>query len=480
MQPVQGQQVTQHPYGVAQGTPLYKDSSDPAVKQRIITQGYQDIWAALLFIIQVIAAFAVMIYNLSQNNINPETVFGDYNLTSQSARTLVALAPRVAYIFAAVIFAIFATILMRVCTRPYIWIMNILAICLLIAQAAAAFARKEWFAAVILAVFAVLTILWLWCVHKRIPFAAAHLKQATIVIFRYWGVYVVTVVAVFVLWAYSIVWFLMAYPAYQNYRDRITGKSSIEARYVVASVFFLLMMLWTSQVIANTSHVTTAGSVATWFFFWSSPGMPANPTPPSLKRALTTSFGSICFGSLIIAILKFIYYTVRALASQCDSFLACVLVCLLGCIVNLMEYFNIYALTHVAIYGSSFITAAKQTWNMIKQNGFSAMINDSLVYPVLSLTSLICALTIAVIAGFVYATGLDNESFDWPEFVTAFILAYTTLIICFRPVFSALVSLNVLVAEAPDVLRQNHPEFSAEIDEAMKIMSQNKGCGATC
>ena len=57
-------------------------------------------------------------------------------------------------------------------------------------------------------------------------------------------------------------------------------------------------------------HVTSAGTLSTWYFLFPN-SMPENPTMKAAKRAATTSFGSICLGSLIIAIIK----AIRALVS---------------------------------------------------------------------------------------------------------------------------------------------------------------------
>lgn len=56
------------------------------------------------------------------------------------------------------------------------------------------------------------------------------------------------------------------------------------------------------EVIKNVVHVTASGLMATWYFL-SGVGMPRNPTSLAFKRATTTSFGSICLGSLLV-----IYY----------------------------------------------------------------------------------------------------------------------------------------------------------------------------
>ena len=45
-------------------------------------------------------------------------------------------------------------------------------------------------------------------------------------------------------------------------------------------------------------NATVAGTVASWYFL--SPNVPPAPTKRSLNRALTTSFGSLCLGSLAL------------------------------------------------------------------------------------------------------------------------------------------------------------------------------------
>jgi len=115
----------------------------------------------------------------------------------------------------------------------------------------------------------------------------------------------------------------------------------------------------------------------------------------SFKRAITTSFGSICFGSLIIAVIQ----TLKALARQARRegsdegnllvvILACCAECILQCIGDIIEYFNVYAFTEVAIYGKSYCQAAKDTWTICKSHGIEALINDNLIGNVLSIGSL--------------------------------------------------------------------------------------------
>jgi hypothetical protein len=60
-------------------------------------------------------------------------------------------------------------------------------------------------------------------------------------------------------------------------------------------------------------------------------------------RSLTTSFGSICLGSLVVALIQALREVVRSMRENDDSIVACCAECLIGCIESLVEYFNKWA-----------------------------------------------------------------------------------------------------------------------------------------
>lgn len=96
------------------------------------------------------------------------------------------------------------------------------------------------------------------------------------------------------------------------------------------------MCFWT--VIGNVVHVTTAGTVGTWWFVpEEANGCCSQAVRESYVRSLTTSFGSICLGSLIVAIIQALRETVRSIRDNDDSILACVAECILGCIGTCMK-----------------------------------------------------------------------------------------------------------------------------------------------
>lgn len=71
----------------------------------------------------------------------------------------------------------------------------------------------------------------------------------------------------------------------------------------------------------------------------------------SFTRASTYSFGSICFGSLLVAIVQ----ALRALYQQAQNnddcqVLACIIQCILACIQGIIEYLNKWAFVYVGEY----------------------------------------------------------------------------------------------------------------------------------
>ena len=71
----------------------------------------------------------------------------------------------------------------------------------------------------------------------------------------------------------------------------------------------------------------------------------------SFFRAITTSFGSICLGSLIVAIVQAARHMLHRLRATDDGLLYCLAECCLRCIEAIIEYFNEWAFIYVAIYG---------------------------------------------------------------------------------------------------------------------------------
>lgn len=55
-----------------------------------------------------------------------------------------------------------------------------------------------------------------------------------------------------------------------------------------------------------------------------------------------------------------------------------ILLAIVQCAEDLAKYFNVYAFSRVAIYGKSFTTSGRETWDMFRAKGIDMVINDDL------------------------------------------------------------------------------------------------------
>lgn len=75
-----------------------------------------------------------------------------------------------------------------------------------------------------------------------------------------------------------------------------------------------ISLFWTGAVLCNTVHVIVSGTVVRVTIHGGREGasVPANSLMKSLQYALTTSFGSICYGSLFTAAIRTLRWEVLA------------------------------------------------------------------------------------------------------------------------------------------------------------------------
>jgi len=147
--------------------------------------------------------------------------------------------------------------------------------------------------------------------------------------------------------------------------------------------YMVFAFFWVSAFLSAVFQHSVAGAMATWYFSRSvtSPRTSGSPAVTSLFRALTTSFGSLAFGSLFIAIVEFFNFLLQVSKksnpkNRLTVFIASCLQCLLGCIEGIIRYVNKFAYIHIAMHGSSFCQGAKECFDLISRNFFSTVIMD--------------------------------------------------------------------------------------------------------
>lgn len=127
---------------------------------------------------------------------------------------------------------------------------------------------------------------------------------------------------------------------------------------------------------------------------------------------MTTSFGSICYGALVISLIETMKVLARSMMNSdngCQRFVGCCIWCILSCIEDIVEYINSYAFTICAIYGDNYCSAVNRTMNLFQHNGFDMIINDDLIESVLFFGALGCGV---LSAGIAYVVALNASDTD--------------------------------------------------------------------
>ncbi|KAJ1389445.1 Choline transporter-like [Sesbania bispinosa] len=104
--------------------------------------------------------------------------------------------------------------------------------------------------------------------------------------------------------------------------------------------------------------------------------IPANSLMKSLQYALTTSFGSICYGSLFTAAIRTLRWEIRGIRSKIgkNECLLCCVDFLFHLVETLVRFFNKYAYVQIAVYGKSFNHSARDAWELFQSTGVEAIV----------------------------------------------------------------------------------------------------------
>jgi len=174
-------------------------------------------------------------------------------------------------------------------------------------------------------------------------------------------------------------------------------------------LFQVFACFWIVAFLSAVYQHVVAGSVAGWYF--SRDVMSSNKVREtafsSLLHAVTYSFGSLAFGSLVLAFVRFLNFLLGLTKKQNykNRLMVCLisfLQCLVSCIEGMVQYINKFAYIHIAMHGYSFCTAARECFELVSRNFFSAVIMDTITGFVLFVgkalfTSLCTIIAIAVL-----------------------------------------------------------------------------------
>lgn len=293
--------------------------------------------------------------------------------------------------------------------------------------------------------------------RHRIPFSAVILKATVDCLYVYPKMMLISSISFVVFMLYSVYSMIslisvvmIRNPSHPNHI------SSADALLL----FYIFSIIYTYQVIANVTQTTICGVYGTYYFIYGTSQTVLHPVFGSFKRAMTYSFGSICFGSLIVSLITFIRFLLKSLSDE-RSIIGSIVDCILSIIEDLVRYFNYYAYTQIALYGKPYISAAKDTWELIKSHGVDAVVNDQLIGTTTFIIELSSAFISSIFTFVVFKYGFDNLSIKTYVFYSAFAFFISFVItgLVLRIIEAGSTTLLVCIAEDPQALRVSKPEL---------------------
>ncbi|KAK5001496.1 putative choline transporter, neither null mutation nor overexpression affects choline transport, partial [Elasticomyces elasticus] len=456
-----------------------KPSFDQAFK--VEKPKWNDLWCGILFLLVcggfvAVSGIAIQGYASTKGFNGGGGIYGSRNRFGLDTNTLVLFV----FCLAVALVLSYAYIwLARVFTKQFIWITGILHIIFGFVTAIYMLSRRYWSGGIVFLIFAIFTLICFISWIPRIPFSVLMLQTSIDVSKKHGHVYLVSLIGGLLATAFGA-WFSVTLVAvYAHYEPGNNpacrsgaGGGCSSAKVIGLVVFITFAAYWITEWLKNTIHVTISGVYGSWYFC--SNNFPKGATRGAARRALTVSFGSISFGSLVVAIINMLRQACSIARQQsagsgnmATDIAFCLLQCLIGLLDWAVQFVNRYAFSYIALYGKSYLAAAKDTWKMITQRGIDALINECLIGPVLTMGATFVAYTCALLA-YLYLI-FTAPAYNHDGGFTPVVLAFAFLIglqICnvfTVPISSGLDTIFVAAAWDPEVLMRDHAELYAKM-----------------
>uniref|UniRef100_A0A1J3IDE8 Choline transporter-like protein n=1 Tax=Noccaea caerulescens TaxID=107243 RepID=A0A1J3IDE8_NOCCA len=324
------------------------------------------------------------------------------------------------------------------------------------------------------AIGALLQFLYVLSVIDRLPFTMLVLRKALKLV---WGLPKVIMVA----HAFTVVMLLwMSLWSFGAAGVVASSMGDDEGRWWLL-VVLSVSLFWTGAVLCNTVHVIVSGMVFHVLFQCGqqeTSSLPPSTLIGSLRYAVTTSFGSICYGSLFTAAIRTLRWEIRGFRSKiCGN--ECLLCCVdffFHLVETLVRFFNKYAYVQIAVYGKGFNRSARDAWELFQSTGVEALVAYDCSGAVLLMGTIFGGLI----------TGSCIGIWAWIKYSDRVIMVASTSMLMgmvlvglgMVVVESAVTSIYICFAEDPLLIQRWDADFYNEMSEMLHRRLQHRSARA--
>ncbi|KAG5416760.1 PNS1 [Candida metapsilosis] len=431
-------------------------------------------WPFTIFFLLVVAGF-IAVAGITVNALRKtyadqgSGIYGSANSFTVNRNTVILFA---FVIVLAIVMAALGLLFIRAFAKQFIYVACVLNVVLSIGTAIFYFVEHYYSAAIVFLIFGLFAAYCYWRSRGRIPLSATILRIVIDVMKQYPSTLVTAFFGLVISAGFGILFSVVIVSTYVKYKPNadntaceVGGGSCSQGKLIGVLVFVFFAGYYISEVIKNVIHVVISGIYGTWYYLSNSDqGAPRHPALSSLKRALTYCFGSICFGSLIVAFIQLVRQLLNIVRSQfVDSFAGeCALIIvdfIVGFIDWLVQYFNRYAYSYVALYGKPYIRSAKDTFDMFRFKGMDALVNDMFINVALNFYSLFVAYLSSLLA-YLYLKftkpGYNRDgNYYAPIVAFTFLISMQIASITLSVIGSGVAAFFVCLSKDPEVLQMS-------------------------
>lgn len=327
---------------------------------------------------------------------------------------------------------------------------------------------EEIFWGITCAVGAALQFLYVLSVMDRLPFSMLVLRKAVKMLWdlpeaaKISYAFLVAMLMWMVLWSFGV-------------SGVVASNMADGGRWWLLMVFSV-SLFWTGAVFCNVVHVIVAGLVTLVLMHGGkgSPSMPSKPLLRSLKHSMTTSLGSICYGSLFTAAIRTLRWGIRGTRSfiEHNECLLCCVNFLFNLVETLVRFFNKYAYVQVAITGKSFNHSACDAWELFQSTGIEALVAYDCSGAILLMTVILGGLLTGTCVGTWawFQTKEEVVMIGLTGMLMGMILVGLTVVV----IESAVTSLYTCYAMDPSLINQWDAGFYKEVCEVLHQRLQHR------
>eukprot|EP00250_Pteridium_aquilinum_P029225 c3881_g1_i1 orf=257-1765(-) len=241
-------------------------------------------------------------------------------------------------------------------------------------------------------------------------------------------------------------------------------------------MIFSVSLFWTGAVFCNVVHVIVAGLVTLVLIHGGkeSATMPPRPLLQSFKHSVTTSLGSVCYGSLFTAAIRTLRWGIRGVRSliEHNECLLCCVNFLFNMVETLVRFFNKYAYVQVAVTGKSFNHSACDAWELFQSTGTEALVAYDCSGAILLMTVILGGLLTGSCAGIWAWLKFKDDAImiGSTAMLMGMILVGLTVVV----IESAVTSLYICYAMDPSLINQWDSGFYKEVNEVLHQRLQHR------